>query len=241
MTTDNMNMDDIRLLAKAQTPRVSAYLISLADEIDTLREKNRFQAEEAECAHRVLDGLSVPREDGERLSLVGRIKALQAITTIRRQVEAFCRAARHPVRDLPQTPPTDELKLRLNFVIEEFFELLEAIYPQLGDVNNKAVTHRGGEVLQYLQPQPDLVAVADAMADLDYVVEGLRLAFGINGAPIAEEVQRSNMEKFGPGSWKREDGKQMKPPGWTPPDIEGELRKQGYVPPFEEGSLLPHK
>lgn len=77
----------------------------------------------------------------------------------------------------------------------------------------------------------DLVEFADALADLDYVIEGTRLEFGINGAPIAAEVHRSNLSKLGPnGPMLREDGKILKPPGWTPPDIAGELRKQGWQP-----------
>ena len=62
--------------------------------------------------------------------------------------------------------------------------------------------------------------------DLDYVVEGTRLEFEIDGGPIAVEVHRSNMAKV--GGPVREDGKRLKPPGWTPPDIAGELRKQGW-------------
>lgn len=175
-----------------------------------------------------LDDLGVPRkEGGETLSLVGRIKALEATTPIRRQVEAFCRAAGHPVREYPQTPPEDETKLRTGLVMEEFFEFLQALYPQFKQVPYAAAMFRLREVIRFLRPDPDLVALADAMADLDYVVEGTRLAFGINGGPIAEEVQRTNMAKFGPGSWKREDGKQMKPPDWKPPDIEAILREQG--------------
>lgn len=185
------------------------------------------RAEEVECAHMYLDDLGVPREEESKtLSLVGRIQASQARSTIRSQVEAFCVAAGHPVRKNPQTPPEDEVKLRTGLVVEEFFEFLQALYPQLKNVNEGSALYRLREVLRFLRPEPDLVALADAMADLDYVVEGTRLAFGINGAPIAEEVQRTNMAKFGPGSWKREDGKQMKPPDWEPPDIEGELRKQ---------------
>ena len=58
------------------------------------------------------------------------------------------------------------------------------------------------------------------------VVEGCRVEMGINGAPIAAEVHRANMAKVGgPIS---PQGKRLKPPGWTPPDIEGELRKQGW-------------
>lgn len=61
----------------------------------------------------------------------------------------------------------------------------------------------------------------DALGDIDYIVEGIRLSQGVNGTPIANEIHRANMAKFGPGSFKREDGKVQKPPGWTPPDIAG--------------------
>jgi predicted HAD superfamily Cof-like phosphohydrolase len=52
---------------------------------------------------------------------------------------------------------------------------------------------------------------------LDYVVEGTRLEFGIDGESIAEEVHRTNMLKTdGPTS---PEGKRLKPPGWEPPRI----------------------
>ncbi len=72
----------------------------------------------------------------------------------------------------------------------------------------------------------DIAALADACADLAYVVEGTNLEFGINGDEIMAEVHRANMTKAGGG--KDEHGKAIKPPGWTPPDIEGVLRKQGW-------------
>ena len=38
---------------------------------------------------------------------------------------------------------------------------------------------------------------------------------------VWDEVARSNLQKIGPDGkvHKREDGKVMKPEGWTPPDI----------------------
>ena len=68
--------------------------------------------------------------------------------------------------------------------------------------------------------------LADGLADIDYVVEGTRLEFGIDGDAIAEEVHRANMAKA--GGPIAPNGKRLKPPGWTPPDIEGELRKQRW-------------
>jgi predicted HAD superfamily Cof-like phosphohydrolase len=39
--------------------------------------------------------------------------------------------------------------------------------------------------------------------------------------PFFAEVHRANMAKL--GGFRRADGKWMKPPDWTPPDIEGLL------------------
>ncbi len=72
-----------------------------------------------------------------------------------------------------------------------------------------------------------MVEFADACGDLDYVIEGARLTLGINGKPVADEIHRTNLAKV--GGPIRDDGKRLKPEGWTPPDIAGELRKQGWT------------
>lgn len=74
----------------------------------------------------------------------------------------------------------------------------------------------------------DLPGIADGLCDLIYVALGTAVACGIDLAPIFEEVHRANMAKTGGGM--REDGKILKPPGWTPPDVEGLLRAQGWKP-----------
>lgn len=105
----------------------------------------------------------------------------------------------------------------------------------------------------------DLPKFADALADMDYINEGTRLEFGIWGESVLEEVHRANMAKFktcgaceGRGTLsspegydvplceickgrgylrhKREDGKVVKPLGWTPPNIEHVLLEQGWEP-----------
>ena len=90
----------------------------------------------------------------------------------------------------------------------------------------------------------DLPAFVDALADLDYVVEGTRAVFGVDRRPIEDEVQRANMSKdpvyvSAKDAWHRGDApegaapdpaaKPTKPVEWTPPDVEGELVKQGWV------------
>jgi predicted HAD superfamily Cof-like phosphohydrolase len=72
----------------------------------------------------------------------------------------------------------------------------------------------------------DLVEAIDGICDLLYVAIGTAIEFGVDIQPFFDEVHRSNMAKDGGG--KDALGKTLKPPGWTPPDIVGELWRQGW-------------
>lgn len=146
---------------------------------------------------------------------------------IRKQVEEFHTTFGHPVNAVPAVPSDDQVKLRFRLISEEYLEFLESLnvtVPQtikdylMGIADNFRGEHH----------HLDLVALADALADLDYVVEGTRLAFGINGKPIADEVHRSNMSKADKDGtvYRNANGKTMKGPDYSPPDIAGELKKQ---------------
>ncbi len=88
-------------------------------------------------------------------------------------VAEFHRTFHMPVLDTPQIPDADRCALRVNLLQEELDELKEAI-----EAN-------------------DITAVADALSDIQYVLSGAILEFGL--APkfkaLFEEVQRSNMSK----------------------------------------------
>lgn len=146
------------------------------------------------------------------------------MTTIRDQVREFHEAAKAPILEKPEVAPEDRMRLRLSLVTEEFSEFLESA---LGAEAVKPLKDKLKALISDAPLQVDLVKLVDAMADMDYVVEGTRLECGVDGGPVAEEVHRSNMAKFGPGSRRREDGKVLKPPDWKPPDIKGVLRAQG--------------
>lgn len=77
------------------------------------------------------------------------------------------------VGESPAIPTPDVCTLRINLLQEELNELAEAIH------NN------------------DIVEVADALTDLQYVLSGAVLAFGLQDrfAALFAEVQRSNMSK----------------------------------------------
>jgi predicted HAD superfamily Cof-like phosphohydrolase len=67
----------------------------------------------------------------------------------------------------------------------------------------------------------DTVEIADACADLKWVIEGLEHTLNLPNQEVWDEVARSNLSKISPSGKviKREDGKILKPAGWTPPNI----------------------
>lgn len=73
----------------------------------------------------------------------------------------------------------------------------------------------------------DMVEIADACADLKWVIEGLEHTLQIPQQAVWDEVARSNLAKISDNGkvLKRQDGKVLKPEGWTPPDIKSILRK----------------
>jgi len=70
----------------------------------------------------------------------------------------------------------------------------------------------------------DLVGVADALGDQLYILCGTILKHGLQHKieEIFDEIQRSNMSKLGDDGKpvRREDGKILKGPAYTPPDIQ---------------------
>ncbi|MDH3651794.1 MAG: nucleoside triphosphate pyrophosphohydrolase family protein [Saprospiraceae bacterium] len=79
-----------------------------------------------------------------------------------------------PIKSNPAVPDDDRCRLRLNLIEEELNELKQAIQ------------------------QKDLVEIADAFCDLQYVLSGAILEFGMGSKfrSLFEEVQRSNMSKI---------------------------------------------
>lgn len=142
-----------------------------------------------------------------------------------------------PDVDGPHIPDEATLRLRLRLVAEEFCELLDACFNGNSDTDETTAGYRISKVKDRLwtlvldpnDPTPldvNLTEVADALADLDYVNEGFRLACGIDGGPIAAEVHRSNMTKL--PFTKDAGGKVTKGQNYEPPDVLRVLREQGY-------------
>ncbi len=161
------------------------------------------------------------------------------MSKLREQVLKFHERFGQSIGEKPHVPDEKTVSFRLSLIAEEFVELLGACYPNnpgaLGNIRDEI-----DNLMLYGTIEVDLPEFVDALADLDYVIEGTRITFGVNGDPIADEVHRANMSKMPSyvaekdamhqGAVKRADGKIMKPPGFVPPDILGVLKKQGYEP-----------
>jgi predicted HAD superfamily Cof-like phosphohydrolase len=68
----------------------------------------------------------------------------------------------------------------------------------------------------------DEVEQLDALIDILVVTIGAIHSAGFNGESAWQEVMRTNFAKIDPETGrvrKREDGKVLKPEGWTPPDL----------------------
>lgn len=156
------------------------------------------------------------------------------MTRLQKQLIEFHRAFDHPIQPHPSILRDERVRLRAALIVEECLEFVESVFDPYGRLiegdstrarDELAIARRALQlIITNAYVKVDLVEAADALADIDYVVEGTRLEFGINGGPIADEVHRSNLAKL--GGKKSPEGKTLKPAGWTPPDIKGCLAAQ---------------
>ena len=89
------------------------------------------------------------------------------------QVAEFHRTFQHPIEPEPIIPAPERCRLRVNLLEEEIKELRRAIDDR------------------------DLTEIADALCDIQYVLSGAVLEFGLGEKfkALFDEVQRSNMSK----------------------------------------------
>lgn len=123
--------------------------------------------------------------------------------TVQKMVEEFHKAFNLPHETSGVCHPIDPatILLRLELISEEYAELVKAFGAQ------------------------DPVDIADALADLAYVVYGTAIVMGMRLDKIIELVHEANMAKLGADGKPilREDGRVIKPEGWVGPEKAIEL------------------
>jgi predicted HAD superfamily Cof-like phosphohydrolase len=135
----------------------------------------------------------------------------------------------------------DHAELDPQAMVERFHRLFEIVVqhgPGLVDertrILRERLIHEEFEELKEAMGKEELPAIAKELADLLYVVYGTAVSYGIDMGPVFREVHRSNMSKI--GGYKRDDGKWVKPPTYSPAAIEPILAKQQPAPQRAEES-----
>lgn len=138
-------------------------------------------------------------------------------------VREFHEAFEHPISYDPGQPPSIEQRaLRVRMLAEELVELARAFGVQM-----KVDSTEAGDETACVLVRPsdgakyDPVESADALGDLRYLVDGGNLICGFPGELVLAEIHRSNMSKLGEDGKpvRRADGKTLKGPNYTKPDI----------------------
>ena len=111
-----------------------------------------------------------------------------------RDQEKFMRACDQTVEGFNQ----EQFKLYVNLIDEEFNELKDAIENE------------------------DMIETLDALEDILVVTIGAIHSAGMDGEGAWKEVMATNFAKIDKNTGKvrkRDDGKVLKPIGWTPPEL----------------------
>ena len=148
-------------------------------------------------------------------------------TEQQRRIEKFMRDAGQTVRLKPIQPTEDERVLRAKLIVEEALETCEAlgvdVEPELDDRGEDIVGFRFVPTDKF-----DMVEAVDGCCDVIVVTIGTLSCLGAGDVhPMNAVLDANDAKMTGP---IREDGKRLKPEGWQPPDISGELIKQGWEP-----------
>lgn len=148
-------------------------------------------------------------------------------------VKEFHQTFGHPIHNQPHIPDTKTIKLRLALILEEFIELSEACLNAEQD-GSKAYLEQIKQAESQLRQltesdmDVDVIEVADALTDINYVTYGAGHCFGVDLDACMQEVQRSNMSKLGEDGKPiyNEHGKVMKGPNYSKPDLKSVLNAQ---------------
>jgi predicted HAD superfamily Cof-like phosphohydrolase len=127
-------------------------------------------------------------------------------------IREFHRAFGQPIYGQPFMPDIKRVTLRERLIREEFEEVMEEF--ALIRAHQSRGYRSAREVYE------DIARLAKELADVEVVVQGTALEFGIPLDRVYAEVHRSNMSKLGADGkpLRRHDGKVLKGPNYSEAD-----------------------
>lgn len=153
-------------------------------------------------------------------------------------IEDFMTRCDQEVKKYPELPEDKIVTLRIRLMVEELLGSVSAPVEWSLDPETDhryirlLIQNKSDELIQSML-NGDLVGVADGLADVLYVVIGTAVAYGIDIQEVFDEVHRSNLSKT---VWneaeqrftieKDEFGKAIKPPTYSPADLEPIVQRQ---------------
>ncbi len=169
---------------------------------------------------------------------------------LQKQVADFMEKAGQECPSKPTAPSTDTRILRVRLLLEEVLEFAKASGVE---ISIPYVSSNKGEHLEFNKEDsdnvefqmwtvilsdlegvdftlqvdaPNLLEVADALTDINYVSYGAANAYGIDLEPFEHEVHANNMSKFEDGFRDPDTGKWQKGPSYKPVDLLPILKEQ---------------
>lgn len=151
-------------------------------------------------SNKLVDQLAeqIREEDQNILNILKELSQKQLLMDTLNKVKQFHEIFRHPIKNTIDITDEKVNELRVKLLREELDELEEGL-------ENR-----------------DPVRVLDALSDLQYVLDGAYLSFGMQNLkiPAFNEVHDSNMTKLEDGKpLIREDGKILKGKDYRPPNL----------------------
>lgn len=138
----------------------------------------------------------------------------------------------HPIEHAPTTPSEKQRLLRFRLIFEELMEFgraigIEPLASLPEDEFNSNLKATMDDFTIGAAPV-NLPEAADALGDLDYVVQGSNLVFGFPAEAVVREIHRANMSKLGEDGRPIKDafGKIVKSARYAPPDVAAVLRRE---------------
>lgn len=166
-----------------------------------------------------------------------------ARTPHQQRVDFFMALAGQRLPQVPSLLTPLERELRARLIFEEVMETINdlgvvILFAVNGDqadlpLNNPLepdpklrVYEHSYETVNYF----DIVGVVDGCGDISVVTTGTLSALGVSDDLVLQAVDANNLAKFGPGHSFSPQGKLIKPPGHTPPDLGVLLIGMGMEP-----------
>lgn len=145
------------------------------------------------------------------------------------RVKEFNKAADQECSDIPRAMTKDEVHFLTKMMLDELMEFMVTVNPEYKVEMIKMIGRSKDLKFNENISNEELIAEqGDALVDCNYYALNAAVKCGIPLDKIFDEVHQANMNKVDPITGKcniREDGKILKPEGWSPPDIVSLIKK----------------